>query len=688
VPGGAVRVVLGGAGAAALAVTVVYDGVVDPWPLDRGDNLVWGLGVLVPWYAAGLVAALQDPGHPVARRLLVVGSLFPVQAVLGHRLAEAHARGGEDWFWVLNAALQAVVLAMVLAFFEALLLFPGNGARRRGRVMPVLRVALLTVPFLLVACSDTLLVRVPVLEDVGELANPVAVIDVPGLHAVLAAVYDASNLLVLGALVSLVRRFRHASDEARQRMKWLVLPGLAAAGLGLLDLLLTASGVDLDTSRVAPVEVVVLGLVPVALGLALLRHRLLDVDWVLRRSMVYGAAWFGIGAAYLAAASLLGLAASERLPVGLAVVATAASTMAIQPLRRRLDGLAQRRILGERPAAPVLLLHLGETLEEAFDVSQLAPQVASTVRDGLGVSWVYVVVGEPAGDGRVPAEALVGTRGPGEEPALEVPIGRAGDVAGTIQCGPRPERRLDDVDGQVLAAFARQVALAVRNAQLARDLAGRLSELAASRARVVQAQDAERRRIERDIHDGVQQRVVAVGTRLRLARNELTRDAGRADRELADLQEEVLATLHEIRELVRGIYPPVLVDRGLLEAVESRVSDIPITVVVEADPRLCGARFRGEVEAAAYFVVTEALTNVCKHAATGEALVRLRCAGQSLAVDVEDRGVGFCPANVPQSGLLGLRDRVETCGGRLSVASGAGRGTRVSAHFPAAVPSA
>ena len=202
-----------------------------------------------------------------------------------------------------------------------------------------------------------------------------------------------------------------------------------------------------------------------------------------------------------------------------------------------------------------------------------------------------------------------------------------------------------------------------------------VEELRASRARIVEAGDAERRRLERDLHDGAQSRLVALALLLRSARK-------RADGEVADLldraQEELHTSLEELRELARGIHPAVLTDRGLepaLEALTSR-APLPVTLEVEGDERL-----PGPVESAAYFVVSEALTNVAKYAQATQATVAVRRVNGSVTVDVTDDGVGGADA-AGGSGLRGLADRLAALDGTLRLDSPAGHGTRLHAEIP------
>jgi len=261
-------------------------------------------------------------------------------------------------------------------------------------------------------------------------------------------------------------------------------------------------------------------------------------------------------------------------------------------------------------------------------------------------------------------------------------------VVGRIECGPK-DGDYSAEDRELLATLAGQAATAIANVRLAAQLSERLTELARSRARIVSAQDAERRRIERNIHDGAQQQVVALITKLRLARNQLDRGEPPAAllNELQADARELLTDLRELltdlRELAQGIHPPVLSDNGLVAAVEARASRLPLNVVVRADDGLRMRRLAEDVEGAAYYVICEALTNVVKHAAATEGEVALCAVNGSLQIEVRDDGVGVGTPNGRGTGVTSMRDRVEALGGALRIESRPGTGTRVHVELPA-----
>jgi signal transduction histidine kinase len=298
-------------------------------------------------------------------------------------------------------------------------------------------------------------------------------------------------------------------------------------------------------------------------------------------------------------------------------------------------------------------------------------------RDGIGASWVQVRLRDA--DGSWLDEPVGVTGEVNGNSAAGVDLVRAGELLGRVDLGPKPGGYADS-DLELLATVATQATTAVANVRLASQLKEGLEELSTSRVRLIAAQDAERRRIERDLHDGIQQEVVALIAGLRLARNRLSRNQLTPD-ELTDLQDQARET-RELRELAHGIHPPVLSDNGLVAALESRVTRFPISVQILADDDLRAERFSEDVEGTAYFVACESLTNAAKHAGTDGARVRLSHPGSRLCLVVEDDGRGFELNGARSGGLANIRDRVEAMHGQLTIESRLGAGTSVRAELP------
>jgi signal transduction histidine kinase len=262
-------------------------------------------------------------------------------------------------------------------------------------------------------------------------------------------------------------------------------------------------------------------------------------------------------------------------------------------------------------------------------------------------------------------------------------VSHGGERLGALTLAKRPGEALTPVDRRLAAQLAAQAGLVLHNAGLTGQLKQRLAELRASRKRIVAAADGERRRLERNIHDGAQQQLVALSVLARLAETSVDGDKEGARALLVQAQTDATGALENLRDLARGIYPPLLADQGLAAALETHARKSPVPVAVEADgPR----RYPPEIEAAVYFCVLEALQNIAKYA--GASLITVRLAGPAgtggiLEFSVTDDGTGFDPGSAGYgTGLQGMADRLAALGGDLQVQSEPGHGTTVTGRLP------
>lgn len=640
-----------------------------------GYDVVATLFICASLLGLGALIAIRRPGNAVGPVLLAGGLvLSALQLANWYAIVALIARPGTPGGLAALVATQALVPAGYVCVFALLpLVFPdGRFLSPAWRRLALAMGALAAVATVLAPLFPT------IVAGTRTVANPIGVLPAAvadPLGAVLWLLFSAG---VLAALASLALRYRRSDAQTRRRIRWI------AAALGLTG----AVVVETQLAQIAapalalPFEAtpVALATVPAAIGVAMLRDRLFDIDLVVRRSVVYGSLWLAIAAGYAALAAALGLAAGQRLPVAAAVLATIAATLAFQPARSRLERLADRVAYGRRAGAYELLRDFGAATERTLDVEEIGPRLAEAARAGLRARWARVLFR---------SEVLAQAGEAAGSPALSAPLVRDGQEVGRIEAGPRTEGGYGARDAEVLATLGRQAALAIHNAGLASELQQRVAtveqqarELAASRSRIVQAQEEERRRIERDLHDGVQQQLISLVAGLRLARNRVRGDADAADAALEGVQGQALQTLKDLRTLVRGIHPAVLSDGGIVRAIEAAAAQSPLDITLDVDDRVAANRYPPEVEGALYFVASEALANVMKHAGDPRACVGLQQRDGTVVLTVSDVGRGFGAEAPAGSGLRGLRDRVSALGGELDVCSEPGQGTTVTASLP------
>lgn len=462
--------------------------------------------------------------------------------------------------------------------------------------------------------------------------------------------------IFVASAASLLLRLRNAGREERQQIKWVVYAGVIALLLFPADLVRSSSEtIWLVQQTVASAGALAL---PLGFGVALLKHRLWDIDVLVRRSVVYGLLWLVIAGAYVAAAAALGLVADRYLPVEAAIGLTVLTTIIFLPARRWLEQTADRWIFGRTRKPVEAVQDLGESLGRIDRPGEIAIQLAQTAVGATGLAWVEVCIDQSA-------PVAVGTR-PSQDPSV-IPIRRGEESFGTLKYSPHPGRRLSEGDVELLRAMASQAGLALAHVRLA--------------SRIVHAQEIERRRIERDIHDGAQQELATLVARLGLARAEVNGD-GAMRRVLTDIQHEVEQILANLRELAQGIHPSVLRDGGIAALVRDRCSRLPISVRLDVDSRLHGRRFADDIEGGAFFFISEALANVLKHSQSDEVEVHLDIDRNDLRLEVSDSGVGLDTGRRSGKGLAGLADRMEALGGELTVSNGSRSGVTLVATLP------
>jgi len=637
------------------------------------------VGTGLSWYLAGALAYMARPANRAAWLLLLMTTLLAIGKCIGSGIALAsisHPELAHDWAAVVivDSAGWAVTAAGVAVFAT----FPDGKYQRPYERWIVRGVPLAFLPLVLVYLLGSPRIDTSQFGWVPLVAgSPLYVRGLNPVGAAAGAVIGATLLAIIPALALLLLRYRRFGAEQRRQIKW-PLYALSISAISVVLLAIEPGPPALPFWIAAVQYIGTMALLPAGLALGIVMHRGLDIDDVIRRSVVYGALWVAIAAAYVAVAAVFGIAVGQRVPLALAVLLAIVATLFFQPARRWLERIADRVAFGPRLTGYELISRLGVRLQSSAAAEDVAGSVAAAVLTGLGARWARVKLDRPE---RTPI-ASAGTDPGNGVSELSAPLVHGDRVVGIIECGPKTDGRYNTADQELLNMLGRQAALAIRNSQLAAELSQNVTELAASRARLVQAEELERRRLERDLHDGVQQELVGLLARLGLARNQLRRDRDLAEITLREAQVDAQRALEGLQELARGIHPAILTDRGLVEAVEERATRMPLPVEVYANGLGGGARFPLETEGAAYFFVSEGLANIMKYASATRVFVRFHTEPGHLVVEVQDDGRGFDPASTKRSGLRGLEDRISALGGRVEVVSRPGHGTELRAFLP------
>jgi signal transduction histidine kinase len=633
----------------------------------------WGVILASAFGVAGILIAARVPSNPIGWILLVAGIGTAIQEFATHyaqyglyvdpgSLAAADVAAWiTEWIWIPYMA--AVAMAIPL-------LYP------TGRLLSRIWRYPLMIGSVASAIGALCFAFAP--GDLGGypgIPNPVGV-DGAGW---IATAGDLVMLLfvasVLAAIVSMAIRYRGSRGAERQQLKWLLLSlSLVSSAfiVGIPYWTLGGEGGSLDVIEYLLVFSLVS--IPVAIGIAILQYRLYDIDVVIKKTVVYAilamllfalggvVAWIGAGIvvaeagqdgyAYLAAGVVVGIA--------------------VWPLRKVATRIADRLVFGRRATPYQVLSEFSDRVAGTYASDDVLDRMAQVLATAVGAEaatvWLHDGRGFHSGATwpfeSAPEEII---------PASATEVRHQDEVLGALSVRMPANDPMDPRKEQLIRDLAAQAGLVLRNAAL-------IDDLKASRVRLVAAQSEERRRIERNIHDGAQQQLVALAVKLKLADTLVGKDEARAHAMLVELQSDTSHALEDLRDLARGIYPPLLADKGLGAALESqaRKSTVPVSIDVDGI-----GRYPQETEAAVYFSCLEALQNVAKYANASSTSVRLRHENGILTFEVVDDGRGFDPAAAERgSGLQGIADRLAALGGRLDVRSAPGAGATLAGTIP------
>jgi signal transduction histidine kinase len=530
--------------------------------------------------------------------------------------------------------------------------------------------------------------------------NPAGIEALRGAGGTLVAVGTiAAILTAVACFVGLFLRFRRARGEERQQLRWLAYIGSFALALFAMMFALdplTGGGGSAAEDVVWIIFVASLTIgIPAACGVAILKYKLYELDVVIKKTVVFGVLAVFVTLVYIAVVVGVGtLVAGEQAGFNvLAFGAIALIALMLQPLRDWARRLADRLVYGKR-ATPYEVLsefteRVGETLSVEDTISRMTELI--TAATGASRAEVWLRMGDELrleassprreADGEERLRLQPDDRLPVIPDATSaIPVRHHDELLGVIAVEVPATDPLTPEQERLLAELAAQAGLVLRNVGLTAELRARLLELQRSRERLVAAQDEQRRRIERNLHDGAQQQLIALTVKARLAEQVAERDPTKSAALLRDIHRDAQSALEDLRDLARGIYPPLLADQGLPAALEAQGRRSPLPVVVDADGI---ARYPQAVESAVYFCCLEALNNVAKYSEASRVTVRLSRHDGELRFEVADDGRGFdAAAGTYGTGLQGMADRMDALGGGFEVRSSLGAGTTVAGAVP------
>jgi signal transduction histidine kinase len=541
-------------------------------------------------------------------------------------------------------------------------------------------------PFLWVIVAFLAAIAVTLIFGQPELTGSDEAIGIPNPLFVHTVVIDPVlgvlfPLIFFTSIGSLFLRFRRATGVERQQIKWVAF-GLAFAFVTIIVGDFVLSGTDSTGGGLPAAVVGAAGFLafPASIGIAVLRFRLYDLDVVVRKTLVAGVLAVFVAVVYAAAVAAGSLIVGSN-DTTLAVVAAVILAVAFQPVRSRARRFADRLVYGRRANPYEVLTEFSSRVGGAYATEDVVPRMAQILGEGAGAgsARVWLRVGRelrpgaswPSDGAPVPAVHIDGDAMPRIDGEYAVPVRDRGELLGALSVRMPANDPMTPAKERLVADLASQAGLVLRNV-------GLVEELRESRRRLVAAQDHERRKLERNIHDGAQQQLVALAVKARLARQLADRDPTRTAEMLQQIEDETTTALDDLRDLARGIYPPLLADKGLGAALQAQARKAPIPVDVVGEV----GRFPQHVEAAVYFSCLEALQNVAKYADASGATIELRSDPSMLRFAVRDDGSGFDPTVASGTGLQGVRDRLEAIGGSLEVRSSSGAGTTVAGSIP------
>lgn len=633
----------------------------------------------ITYVLLGMVVINSRPRNPIGWLFLTVGSAYAVTglaagiAIYGSSLPSnfvitlmQSALWLSNWLWL---------PAIILSTFFVFLLFP-DGRLLSPRWRPVVWVTGLGLAMV----TSGLALHPGPIESWQIGINPYGL---AGAETALEAVISLGSILLavggIGSVLAIFLRFRRSRGLEREQMKWLAYSAVIIALFSAASVVAWLTGGLADPAalevNIALTNLAVLG-IAIAAAVAIAGYRLYDIDIILNRTLVYGIMTGVVLLIYGIVVGGAGLLFQSQDNSLLVVLATGLVAILFQPIHARLQRGVNRLVYGRRDEPFEVLAQLGQRLEQTIAPDSAYPMIVETVAQALRLPYVAIQVDE--GDAFVTAESY----GKPDSDPVSFPLNYQGEVVGRLLVGRRaPGEGLSRADERLLRNIGRQAGAAVYDARLRADLQR-------SRQQIVTSREEERRRLRRDLHDGLGPSLASLLLETRVLRRMIRDDPAAAENLVDEMQTDIRATIDDIRRVVNELRPPALDDLGLVPALQvmsarlgqgenGALSSLRVHIDAPDDlPSLPAA-----VEVAAYRIVQEALTNVLHHAHACHATVRLRV-DQDLYVEVRDDGVGIQSRREGGLGLISMRERAAELGGRCEASSPPEGGVLIKAMLP------
>ncbi len=654
--------------------------------LNRADlrGLVYLTAMISSALVGGLVAT-RRPANPIGWLFVASAACFALAfttaqyATYGLITRPGSLPGARAMAWP-HTFLIVPAIASVLAFLP--LLFPDGHL-----ISPRWRPAVWVAGFFCISASVSSAFRPGEVQEIPGIANPMGIeVLRPVVELMDAVLFPLWPAVIVVSAASLVVRFRRSRGAERQQMKWLTYAIFAWAFL----LLLTFPAEAVDRRLFLAIDsclALAFAGIPVAVGIAILHDDLYDIDLVINRTLVYGSLTAIVAGIYVIVVGGLGVLLEIEGNVLLSLLASGLIAVVFAPLRDRLQRGVNRLMYGERDDPYKVLSRLGQRLEATLEPQAVLPTLVRTVREALRLPYAAIELGRDA------CGVAAATDGVPACNPLAIPLTYQGETVGRLLLSPRSGtdtfspadlHLLDDLARQAGAA-AHAVGLHDRTVRLHAEALELAQDLQRSREDLVSAREEERRRLRRDLHDGLGPALGGLILKLDIARDLIGRDPGAAEALLLDLKAQTQAAVEDIRRLVHALRPPALDELGLVGALRQAAAsydhyDGGLRISIESPQDLMP--LPAAVEVAAYRIVQEALTNAARHARAGACTVRVTLAEGALCLEIADDGVGLPEGFQAGVGLVSMRERAAELGGAFAVELAPASGTRVLARLP------